>query len=762
MRFLVLPTVMIVMTVFLNTLQAQDLKGFVKTEQGIPIPNVSLIHQNKVISKTDINGLFVLPKDLNLPLDIKLKHANYQLKKELFSEVDQIFYLRSTNEIEELSEVVISAPLEIKSNSIIPTSTVTSVALEQQSPVAVVDALNKIAGVYIQSGAINTNRITIRGVGSRTLYGTNKIKAYFNGIPITNGVGETALDIYDPEDLQSIEIIKGPKSTLYGTNLGGTILLNSKNAKTHGYSMDNRTTVGSFGLFKNSTSANFFDGNFSLHFNYDHLEMDGYRDNGQYNRNSYFLNSSYKLNDKTQLSLLFNHTDYTAQIPSSIGKTDYLENPSKAAFTWGQAQGYEADKKSLVGINLTYKFTEQFENSTSVFYTYNDHYEPRPFNILDEFTNGFGLRSVFTNNFDFLGRKAVWNFGTEVFKDEFHWKTIENRYASNNGNGSLEGELLSDNREDRSQLNVFSSIALPVLEKVTLQLGVNYNRTKYDFQDEFNLDQTNKSAGRNFDAIIAPNLNLAYQFTPDQQVFANVGYGFNYPSLEETLTPDGVINPEISPEKGYNYEIGSDVYFFNRKWHIMASYYIMDIQDLLVAQRVGDDQYIGRNAGRTLHKGLEISTDYKLVLTDAINVSPYFNAAFNWHRFKEFISEDIDYSGNELTGVPNVSLASGIALNYHKMSFYINHLYVGEMPMNDSNSIYSDAYSLLNLKLDYSAQLFKALNYKVIFGVNNLADTKHASSILINATGFGNSEPRFYYPGNPRNYYGGVTLNYRF
>ncbi|WP_163514831.1 TonB-dependent receptor family protein [Gelidibacter japonicus] len=762
MRFLFLQTVMAIMIVFFNLLQAQELMGFVKTEQGIPVPNVSVVNQNRVVSKTDINGQFVLPNDLELPLNIKLEHPNYQIGKHVFSETDQIFYLRAKIEIEELGEVLINAPLEIKSNLIIPSSTVTSVALDQQSPVAIVDGLNKISGVYIQSAAINTNRITIRGVGSRTLYGTNKIKAYFNGIPITNGVGETALDTYDPEDLKSIEIIKGPKSTLYGTNLGGTILLNSKYPKSKGYSIDNRTTVGSFGLFKNSTSSSFSDENLSLHFNYDHLEMDGYRENGRYNRNSYFLNSSYKLSDKAQISLLVNHTNYTAQIPSSIGKTDYLENPTKAAFTWGQAKGYEADKNSLVGLNLTYKFSENFENSTSLFYTYNDHYEPRPFNILDEFTNGFGLRSVFTNNFDFLGRKAVWNFGTEVFKDEFHWKTIENRYASNNGNGSLEGELLSDNRENRSQLNVFSSITLPVLEKVALQIGVNYNKTKYDFQDEFNLEEADKSASRNFDAIVAPNVNLSYYFAPHQQVYANVGYGFNYPSLEETLTPDGVINPEISPEKGFNYEIGSDAYFFEKRWHIMASYYIMDIQDLLVAQRVGDDQYIGRNAGRTLHKGLEISTDYKFHLTDAINVLPYVNAAFNWHRFKEFISEDVDYSGNDLTGVPNVSLASGMTLNYYNLAFYINHLYVGEMPMNDANSLYSDAYNLINLKIDYSGQLFKNLNFKLIFGVNNLADTKYASSILINATGFDNSEPRYYYPGNPRNYYGGISLNYHF
>jgi iron complex outermembrane receptor protein len=762
MRFLKLQTVMLFMTVFFNMLQAQEVKGLVKSERGIPIADVSVSINNQVFSKTDVNGQFVLPKDFNFPLNITLEHPNYQLKTAVFTEDSQIFYLKEAITIEELSPVLIVAPPEIKSLVITPTSTITSEALEQQSPVALVDALNKTAGVYIQSGAINTNRITIRGVGSRTLYGTNKIKAYFNGIPITNGVGETALDGYDPENLQSIEVIKGPKATLYGTNLGGTILLNSKKPKTEGLSVRNSTTVGSFGLFKNSISSDFSNADFTLHFAYDHLELDGYRDNSRYNKNSYFLNSSYRLNENTLLSVILNHSNYRAEIPSSIGKTDFLENPSKAAFTWSKAKGYEDDAQSLAGINLTHKFSEKWENSTSIFYSYSDHYEPRPFNILDEFTEGIGLRSVFTNSFDFLGRPAEWHFGTELYQDTYHWKTFENRYASNNGNGSLQGTVLSNNQEDRAQLNIFSSITLPVLDKVDLQFGINYNKTTYDFQDEFNLEEGNKSAQRNFDDIIAPNVNLTYQLNPQQQVFANLSYGFNYPSLEETLTPDGVINPEISPEKGYNYEIGSQAYFFKKRWHILATYYILDIKDLLVAQRVGDDQYIGRNAGRTLHQGLEISTDYKLVVTESFKISPYINASFNWHKFKEFIDEDVDFSGNQLTGVPNVSLASGVAFNFNQISLFFNHLYVGEMPMNDANSLFSDAYSLLNLKLNYAGQFFNQLGYEVNFGVNNIADTKYASSILINATGFNNSEPRYYYPGNPRNYYGGIKLNYNF
>src|SRR5690606_17481634 len=125
---------------------------------------------------------------------------------------------------------ILSSTYQKESKVIIPTEKITSEKLDAYRPIDLVSAINETPGVFIQSGAINTNRITIRGVGSRTLYGTNKIRAYFNGIPITNGIGETAIDVIDPEDLQSLEIVKGPKATKYGTNLGGTLLMNSKQA----------------------------------------------------------------------------------------------------------------------------------------------------------------------------------------------------------------------------------------------------------------------------------------------------------------------------------------------------------------------------------------------------------------------------------------------------------------------------------------------------------------------------------------------------
>src|SRR5690606_12433572 len=128
----------------------------------------------------------------------------------------------------------------------------------------------------------------------------------------------------------------------------------------------------------------------------------------------------------------------------------------------------------------------------------------------------------------------------------------ENLYDENNGNGSLEGNLLSDNIENRDNLNVFATVTIPFTEKLRGQFGLNFNKTNYSFIDEFNQGEADKSTDRDFEPIFAPNVNLLYQFTENLSAFFNFSRGFNYPSIEETLTPEGIINPELGPEKGFN------------------------------------------------------------------------------------------------------------------------------------------------------------------------------------------------------------------
>ena len=82
--------------------------------------------------------------------------------------------------------------------------------------------------------------------------------------------------------------------------------------------------------------------------------------------------------------------------------------------------------------------------------------------------------------------------------------------------------------------------------------------------------------------------------------------------------------------------------------------------------------------------------------------------------------------------------------------------------MNDANTKYTDAYGLLNFKTTYAFTILKILKTEVNAGVNNTLNQKYAASILPNAVGFGGLPPRYYYPGNPINYYGGVSIAYLF
>ncbi|WP_297791684.1 TonB-dependent receptor [uncultured Eudoraea sp.] len=670
------------------------------------------------------------------------------------SEKDSITYLK---------EVIIYNPGKIdKTLGITETTIIREKAFQNHSPIDVASSINQISGVYLLSGALNTNRITIRGVGARTPFGTDKLRLYFQGIPVTNGTGFSTIEAFDLENLASIEVVKGPKATAYGTNLGGAILLKTKERDSKGTLFANNFTLGSYGLLKDNFSFDHTTDHLTLNLRYNHLDTDGYRENNSFKRDGLLLNASMKLSSKSSLAVLANYIDYTAQIPSSLGITDFTENPRQAAFTWNQAQGFETNKYSLLGLSYTLKFSPKLENTTSLFYTYLDHYEARPFNILDEFTNGYGFRTQFNGNFRYNDRTGFYLFGGELYKDEYNWKTFENLYRDNNGNGSLQGDQLSENKEYRRQFNAFATVSIPFTNRFNMQLGVNVNKTVYDFRDLFNTGDTNKSARRNFDLIVMPGMDLIYRFWKGSQVYANISRGFSNPGLEETLTPEGVINPEITQEKGMNYEIGTKMLLANNKLWLSLALFRMHIDDLLVAQRVGEDQFIGKNAGSTRHQGLELDLNYTIDLSSKLQMTPFASYTLSDHKFVDFVDGNNDYSGNPLTGVPKNRINLGLRIN-HTKGFYWNttYQYVDAIPLTDANSLSSEPYNLLNTRLGYKKELVTNLQISLDLGINNIFNVNYAQSVLINALSFGGSEPRYYYPGNDRNFYASLGLNYQ-
>ncbi|MFK7811651.1 MAG: TonB-dependent receptor family protein [Maribacter sp.] len=668
-----------------------------------------------------------------------------------------------TDSITQLDEVILLDALKKKNaTGIISSEVISAKIFQNYSPVSMVNAINQIPGVYIFSGALNTNRITVRGIGARTLFGTDKLRMYYEDIPVTDGSGFSSIEQYDLENLSQIEVIKGPKGTSYGSNLGGAIILTPKKALGRSTNFSNNFTAGSFGLLKNNLSFNHFDGKLRLGFQYGHMETDGYRQNSNFERDGILLNASYQLNEKNKISLLINHIDFTAQIPSSLGATAFAEDPQQATFTWRVSQGFEANNTTLVGFNFSHRFNDKLENSTSIFYNYLDKNEAAPFGIFDEITKGFGLRTRFSGAFKFSENKANYSFGGELFKDEYDWDRFRNEWEENDGNGSLKGEQIGRNKEFRSQWNAFGTLLLPLSAAFSAQLGLNLNKTNYDYRDLFNTGTENKSANRDFKAIVLPSLNLEYAFSENQKVYANVSRGFSNPTLEETLTPDGVINPDIEQETGTNYELGTTLFLDERRLNINLSVYQMNIKNLLVGERINEDQFVGKNAGRTRHRGLEIGLNYTWTISKNIQLSPFVNFTLTEHSFIEFIDENDDFSGNQLTGVPKQRRTAGIQVRLFE-NFYWNttHQHVSEIPLTDAGNLFSESYTIFNTRMGYLKKISDHFTIGVDFGINNLFDKVYAQSVLINTSAFGGREPRYFYPGDERNYYGSLRLGYK-
>jgi iron complex outermembrane receptor protein len=668
-----------------------------------------------------------------------------------------------TLKIEKLEDVIISS-LHINDslqNAPASIGILSKKELTQNNATDITNVVNTIPGVFMQSSNFTTTRISIRGIGARTPYGTNKIRAFYGSIPLTSGNSETVIDDIDLQNINQIEIIKGPLSSVYGAGLGGAILISPQLSKNGNQSAGTSSVFGSYGLLKNSLNFSMDEKSGSLNISYHNLKTDGWRQNSAYNREGITIAGELFRTQNSKLTYFSNYTYLKGYIPSSINKESYDNNPKSGASTWVASRGFKEYKSTLAGLAYDFKINDYLNNSTSVFINYKDSNEPRPFDVLRQYTFATGARTQFSGAFKIAKLKNQFIFGMEYFTDNYNGNTFENLYKQNNGQGSLQGNQLTETDQKRHFYNIFSQIRSLLSEKFELQFGLNYNETNFELTNF--LPQKTATAKYNYEGIFSPQLSLLFKPNQQQTLYFSTSRGFSLPATEETLTSNGTINTGIKPENGYNFEVGGKFYFLNRKLYTEIAVYRMEIKDLLVAKRIGDDQYEGVNAGKTLHEGIEITLKHNWQISSFLNLNSYIGGSAGNYEFKEFVDSGNDYSGNKLTGVPFNKINAGLIFNT-RLGLYLNadYQFIDKIPMNDANTAFSDSYSIVNLKTGYRFEILPNLTSNFAFGINNVTNEKYASLILPNALPVGTSSPRYYYPGLPVNYYGTVSLNYLF
>lgn len=604
--------------------------------------------------------------------------------------------------------------------------------------------MNSLPGVFMHSGAINTNRLIIRGVGARSSFDTEKVRAYLANIPLTNGSGQTTIEDLDLNLLGSMEIIKGPASSQYGNSLAGTLLLHPQKTTASSPLLTVNLASGSFGFNQGGLLLQKAYNKHSFMLGTQGLISDGYRDNNESTRESLIATHKYNSKNLSIYSLLY-AVDQFAEIPSSLSASSLMRDRRQAAFTWGSAQGYEDYRKVLAGTNLSYNFTNHSSLHASIFTSHFSNYEPRPFNILAEETFSTGTR----NRYIYERLKSTWIIGNELFVDVHEFQTFENLYRNNDGNGSPQGAQISDLKETRAYINLFTQYEYRHSTQWKAKAGLNINKTTYNLED-FQVNPSIDLTGQyDFDWIISPSLSLSYQKTDRDHVFSSLNHGFSPPTLEETLTPEGLLNPAIVPETGLQWEVGYKR--LDKRGHINTSLYSIWIQDLLVSRRTAEDQFVGLNAGSSIHQGIEVESSFYFLQTDKYSLTQQLNASYGRFQFVNFEENGIRYDDNNLPGVPQWKMYSAWEFTSPYGFLSLSYQGTGEMYVDDANTIRQDDFHIVGSRIGKEVEI-GVVDLRLDLTINNLFNTSYNSMLLVNAVGFGGNGPRYFYPALPRNY----------
>ncbi|MCF8226832.1 MAG: TonB-dependent receptor [Bacteroidales bacterium] len=622
---------------------------------------------------------------------------------------------------------------------------------ELQHAINISDELNTAPGIFISKGTHTTNRVTIRGVGSRTPYSSNRIRAYIEEIPLTNGDGISTIEDMDISGISRMEILKGPTSALYGSGLGGVILLKALYPTDNGLTYDAGASYGAFNSSKYGASLGYKTGHTSLHAGYAGAVSDGFRENNDYRRDQLYLHAKTG-SSKNTFSFHIIATSLNAEIPSSLNLSDYLNSPKSAAGNWLAINGYETYQKITGGASWKHAINDQWQHKIVLFSALQDPYESRPFNILDDASVMAGVRDYIRFEKDNIHLQA----GMEFFYESYQWKIFETIDGE-------QGALQTHNSEIRRYSNVFVHFKWEPVPKLHIETGTNLNLLRYNLRTIYHSDNTDQSGSYSYNPVFSPRIGINYNAVSNQFIHASAGHGFSAPSLEETLLPEGTVNSELLPETGWNIDAGIRGWILGDRWYYDLAGYTIFISNMLVTERITEEIFTGINAGRTRLSGIEIYN--RFVLDRVPGKSKWEHTLsssifLNNNLFTEFVDDGISYNGKHLPGIPaQVFHARWVTRYKEKLDWMAELRYSGKQYMNDSNSEIYNGHFLSNLRASYTFRIGSMpFGITVSAGVNNIFNTSYASMILVNAPSFGGASPRYYYPGMPRNSFVSLRL----
>ena len=650
-----------------------------------------------------------------------------------------------------------------------------------QAQMVLSESLIRVPGITAQNRTQFSQdpQISTRGFGSRSAFGVRGLRIYVDGIPFSmpDGIGQPGN--IDLNAVKSIEVMRGPFSSLYGSSSGGVIQLLTQDSPKSPLEVSAGLMFGNYGTQKETLRAAGSEGNFEYLVNYSKFETDGYRTNSAANKDQLTAKLKFNLSDTTKVTVMANWMDMDAQDPLGLKRVGTATEPS--AFANPKAVPSSAilantrvsRTNTQAGVNLEQVINE---NNTINLIAYGGQRDNLQYlSLASNSTSGrassisrdfWGTELRWSNKGEFLSRPYSITSGLTYGSMEDARKDI----AATAGVMLDESSLANVNRRENNIAYNFDQYVqgqLSLLDNLDIHAGVRHTKVNLKVEDNlvdaakapysgFNAKYRDSSGKVSYDKT-TPVIGTVWKVNPQFNLYANYGKGFETPTLIEvayaTDTGSGP-NLGLKPSTSDNYELGAKAIVGDIA-RVNAAVFRTDTENEIVTSQSGT-YAVYSNAGKTKRQGLELSADVNLPHNFGLyGAYTYLDAKFT----SDYLSSgNTVKTGNKIPGTYRSQVYGEVSWKAPSVGFStaLEARYNSKVFVDDLNSDSAPSYTVFNMRAVLQQELQK-WRFSEYVRVENLFDENYIGSVRVN-----DSNSRFFETAPGRNYLMGVNATYRF
>lgn len=675
---------------------------------------------------------------------------------------------------DEQTMVVTAAPTTVSElDTPAAVSVVNGDEMRQAAPrVNLSESLGAVPGLQVQNrqNYAQDLQLSIRGFGSRSTYGVRGLRIYVDGIPATMPDGQGQTSNIDIGSVDTIEVLRGPFSALYGNSSGGVINVTSQTG-TQPPTVEASSYYGSFGTWHYGMKATgaVGDGSHAGDVDYtvstNRFTTHGYRDHSGARKNLANARLGVRINDVSKLTLLLNSVDIKANDAGGLTADEWRDNPRQSPHG-DQYNTRKNTRQTQAGLRYERQLSAQDdlsvmmyagERETTQFQSIPRAPQLKPSHaggVIDLTRHYQGIDTRLTHRGELLVPVTL-TAGLDYENMSERRKGYEN-FVMVNGAPQYgeQGALRRNERNLMWNVDPYLQTQWQLTDKLSLDAGVRYSSVWFDSNDYYITPGNGDDSGDASYHKWLPAGSLKYALTDAWNVYLSAGRGFETPTINElSYRSDNQsgLNFGLKPSTNDTVEIGSKTRIGNGLF--TAALFQTNTDNEIVVDSSSGGRTSYKNVGKTRRQGMELGLDQQF------GESWRLKAAWTWldATYRTNVCDDASCNGNRIPGIArNMGYAS---FGYQpEQGWYAGSdiRYMSDIMANDENTAKAPSWTVVGLTTGYKWS-YGRMDMDLFGRIDNLFDREYVGSVIVNE-----SNGRYYEPAPGRNYGIGLNLAWRF